>query len=277
MGKRASPGVGHNAGSELPKQADFRFHLAMEVLDQEEMAKIRERRKKHRKGAEGKGIVVEDLDRLYKMKDLTPDEVLHWFKRQWNALGSLFSDLNEQFNLFAPKPSAPEERAAFEHAGFMAGIQGKPAVAPPNMVGDNLQKWMKGHGEGAAFRVEAERQRLEEISQALDNADKGIVTDGTGKRTGRVKKTEADKVRQQAQEDFKADNPGSPATEEEMKEALANKASDAEGGEQGDFSEASEEELAAQTGRPAAAAAASEKMSQSQKAASRREAAGVSS
>ena len=175
---RASSGIGHNSGAEPSTPEDFRRALAIEILDQEEMAKIREKRKVNRKAAEGKRVLLPVLDNVYKHKDDTEDEIVIWFKNQLHGFSALFTDLGKQFGMFDAKPEATEVRGAARHHGFMAGITGKPNTAPPGTSGDRLQMWMEGWHEGHEARSDGEKEKLEIMRQALANADAGKVTDG---------------------------------------------------------------------------------------------------
>lgn len=206
---RKSPGVGHNSDGALQsKPARIRHHLAIKVLDQEEMDKLRERIKAHSKAAQGDHIPAEDLTRLFKMMGMTATEVEIWMRRQWHVFAAFFTDLGDQFDIFAPKPAASEVRAAYRHHGMMAGIKGEACEPPPTLAGDERQQWIEGHHEGTTARDGAEKTRMEEIVKALDNADKGVVTDGTTKpkRQSKADK-EAEALRAQQAADFKADNP----------------------------------------------------------------------
>jgi hypothetical protein len=166
MAGKKSPGVGRNEGANLPDQAAVRAALAMEILDQEKMADLRELRKRHRKGAEKHGIVLKDLDDLYKMKDMSDEEVVTWFKRKFNTLGAVFQKMTEQFDLFAPRKGAPERIAAFRHQGMMAGLAGKDPVPPPGLAGDESNEWLEGHKEGHSARAEAWAAQQEEAAAA---------------------------------------------------------------------------------------------------------------
>ena len=97
---RKSPGVGRE-GDNLGSQAAYRNALAVEILDKEKIAEATEIRKRHRKGHEKHGVVLADLDDLYKMKDMAFSEIVVWFKRKFNALSAVF-DLGTQFELFTP-------------------------------------------------------------------------------------------------------------------------------------------------------------------------------
>lgn len=158
---RKSPGVGRD-GDNLGDPAAYRNALAMEVLDKERIAAATELRKRHRKGYEKHGVVLADLDDLYKMKDFTDEEIITWFKRKFNALGAVFQKVAEQFDLFAPKKGAPERIAAFRHQGMMAGISGKDAAPPPGLAADESNEWMEGHREGHSARALAWAEQQEE-------------------------------------------------------------------------------------------------------------------
>lgn len=208
MVKRASPGVGHN----LPEPADFRKALAVEILDQEEAKKLREKRKANRKAAEGKNVNLSDLDATYQHRDDTFEEIVVFIKRRLHGFAAVWTDLFEQFDLLAPKAEAPEVRGAIYHAGLMAGVTGKPNIPPPGMVGDALQKWQLGYNEGAQARDEAEKEKLAIWQKAIDNANAGKVTDGkTGeavdeKSTKPKRSPKAQATADQAAKDFAEDN-----------------------------------------------------------------------
>lgn len=198
---RRSPGVGDNSGE--VDEGKVRHYLAVEILDQEAMETVRARRKRNRKLAEA-FVPLADLDALYKMKDEPPASIILFFKRRLSVFSSFFTEL-KQFDLFQPRPNAPEVRAAFHHAGLMAGLQDKANQPPPGCAGDDLQQWQAGYSEGTEARDGASKANADFLAGALKNAEAGIVTDGTVKGN-------ANKVGAQAAADFKADNPDVAAT-----------------------------------------------------------------
>lgn len=269
--KRASSGVGH--GANFAEPSAILAALATEVLQKEKMDELREQRKRSRKRAEANGVVLADLDLLFKKRDEPLSEIEGWFRRQFATLGAFFTDLPAQFDLFAPKPAAPERRAAFRHAGKMAGLKGEDGTPPPNLEGDELNQWMDGHAEGADARSNAHHDI---IQAALENAANGQATDGTtGEATGaadqpikrgrgRPKKAEA--VAAQAAADFAADQ-AAERGETEMDTALTDEKVGTVGEDEpdpdepapgvevvgvaiADNFELSAAEIAAQTGRP---------------------------
>ncbi|MBU0801417.1 MAG: hypothetical protein KKA05_10520 [Alphaproteobacteria bacterium] len=265
-GKR-SPGVGHNSGAPLAKKENILRALAIEILDKERIQELQEVRKLHRKSAEGQSIVLEDLDRLHKMKDMSGAEIEIWFRRQWNTMGSFFSALFEQYELFAPKAGAPEVEAANRHLGQMAGLTGKPGTPPPQLVGRDQQIWLEGYGDGLAHRnagkallEEEDADRMSILKRALDNAEAGVVTDGTagseGAPAGKPKpltkaQEKAKAAAAQAKADFERDNPGVPIPGADALPGENTKpTAPADDTPKDDF-EATEEELAGQTGRKA--------------------------
>lgn len=179
----------------------YRHALAMQALLGAEKDKMRERHKRIRKSIEAKGVILKDIDEAYRMKDMSDDEVIMWFKRKAASLGALFTGIVEQFDIFAPKANPTDRKLAFRHIGLMAGLDGKPATAPPNLAGADLNDWLEGHAEGAESR---EAANADFLAAAMENAEKGIVTDGTVKGA----KAKAKTVGAQAAADFKADNPG---------------------------------------------------------------------
>ena len=201
--KRASPAINKNLPNG-PSPEDVLSALAMEILDQEAALAIRERRKAHRKEYELKGITLPELDRLYKLKDDPISEVEAWFRRQWNTLGAYFKELPAQMDLFTPRAD-PESVAAHRHTGKMQGLQGKPAEAPDGLVGEPLQEFIAGWQEGHEARAGAEQTLADVLAAALDNAEKGIVTDGTGGKRLTKKELKAREVALRASSDFTED------------------------------------------------------------------------
>jgi len=195
---KSSPGVGRNDVDPPPPETYLRA-LGMVTLMAEEKKKMGERHKRLRKTIEGYGVALGDVDEMFRMKDSSEEEMISWFKRKAASFGALFSGITEQFDIFAPKPNPTDRKLAFAHIGKMSGLKGEPAKAPPNLAGADLTDWLAGHAEGARARDQANADFL---AAALDNAEKGVVTDGTGKP-----KTKAEKVGEQAKADFKADNP----------------------------------------------------------------------
>lgn len=206
---RASPGVGHNGN--LPEHGEIRAAMALEILFQEEKKKLNEKHKRARKGLEGKGIILAKLDDQVKRRDDTEQEVEQRFRTDWHYAGATHPGLSEQFDLFLPKKSAPEKRAALFHIGLMAALQGKEQTIVPTWSDDDRNQYLEGYGEGTAKR---EAARLGAFAEALANP--GQVIDGT---TGKVsagkgpdKKAKAAKeaaaVGEQARADFNAEPPG---------------------------------------------------------------------
>lgn len=178
MGKRASPGVGHNGDGPSPEAMNL--SLAVEILDQEAMAEIRERRKRHRATSEGRGVQLNMLDMVFKRKDDSPQDIEKMFREMWGHFSAYFSDLGQQYDLFTPKPAAPQLQAAYRHQGLMAALKGEDAAPPPLLVGDDLQKWQDGFNEGAAARKNAKKTIADELAEALRLAKAGRVVDATG-------------------------------------------------------------------------------------------------
>lgn len=200
-GKRASPGIGrqgHNSG--LPSHADVRAALAIEMIFAEEAKKLRERHKRARKRIEGMGVRLDDLSFLKALEGKTGSEVVEEFKRHWHLVGAIHEDKHEQLDIFAPKPSAPEIRAAHYTMGLLRGLKGEELEIPPMVVGDDRQQMIDGHNEGMARRQAA----WDEIGRA-----DGQPVDGTGKKPS-GKKADAEKVNEQAAGDFAKDQGEDP-------------------------------------------------------------------
>ena len=202
--KRASPALNRTDLTNGPSPQDILAALAMEVLDQEAMVTLRERRKAHRKAYELKGGTLQELDRAFKMTDQPVSEIKAWFRRNFAVLGAVFPDLVTQYDLFTVK-AEPETKAAHRHVGKMAGLTGKAPECPDSLVGEPLQEWMAGWQEGHEARAGAEQTLADVLAAALDNAEKGIVTDGTGGKRLTKKELKAREVALRASSDFTED------------------------------------------------------------------------
>lgn len=165
---RKSPGVGRQ-GDNLASQAAYRAALAVEILDKEKIAAANEIRKRHRKGHEKNGVVLADLDDLYKMRDMAFSEIVIWFKRKFNALGAVF-DLGTQFDLFTPTKAGKLDLAAFRQAGMMAGLHHKDRDPPPGLAGEEMNVWLAGYDEGYEARLAAWQAQQEEEAEARAKA-----------------------------------------------------------------------------------------------------------
>lgn len=211
MGKKSSSGIGHNG--DLPSQGAFRVALATEIIFDEHKKVLRERHKRARKGYEKNGIVLSDVDFLFKHKDDTEAEIENLFRRMWNAAGSHFGALAQQFDLFTQKATG-ERKAAFKHKGLMAGLKLEDNTPPGNLLPDEQNEWLEGYNEGRDARDEGDREFLATMAEALDNAAAGKVTDG---RTGKAIEPDAPKApkpsaaaaktAKKAASDFAKDNP----------------------------------------------------------------------
>jgi hypothetical protein len=198
--KRSSPATGRDSNG--PSEEAILKALATEVMDQEVMAEVKERRKRNRKRAEADGVSLAHLDKVYKMRDEPASEVEKFFRLQWQHFSAFFTDLAEQLDLFVPKLSV-ERRSAHRHVGKMAGLTGKPGKAPDGLTPDEVNMWMDGWHDGDWAREASKDASLEAMKEALENADKGIVTDGTkGRKNGKAKE-----VAMKAADDFYDDNP----------------------------------------------------------------------
>lgn len=203
MAKSRKPaGVGHN--SQLADPNDIQTALARQLMLDKELDDLKERHKRIRKGFEQSGVSLARLDKWKKLVDKPVADIEREFREDFHYAGVAFPDLGEQFNLFAPKAEAPERRAAFYHKGRMAALKGDEPTPPPGISGDDLQRWQSGYNDHLPFYQKAKSEQAEFMAKALENAENGIVTDGTG--TAEEKKTRA--VRQQARKDFAEDNPG---------------------------------------------------------------------
>ena len=245
---RKSPGVGRdtNSGDNLTDEA-IEIALATEVLDQENMAAARERRKRNRKRAEGNGVPLAELDDLYKRRDDTVADVLAFFKLKFRVLSAHFKALKpRQADLF---DMDVDHKGAIAHLGMMAGMKGEKALPPPTYQGEEIKVWMDAHEVGATRRSEAADAILESAQ-----ANPGKPVDAT---SGAVTKATAASVREQAAKDFEEDNAGSkpPDTTKDGVERIAGmpkmgELADGTALVGEDFVEASPEELAQQTSRP---------------------------
>jgi hypothetical protein len=209
--------IGGNSG--LADHGHINNALAMEILDQEELDEVKERRKKHRKGYEMNGVTLADLDDLYRHRDDPIQDVVAMIKRKMHYLGTVFKPLRAQVDMFMQASESPEMQNAAFHAGRMAGLKGADASPPSNVVGEDLQLWLEGQQEGADARAAAKKLRKDEaralsdnLAQALKNGENGLVTDGTGKAGPGVpgidpnRDPTAVKVGEKAAADFMADN-----------------------------------------------------------------------
>ena len=197
-GKRASPGVGRGIGdnSGLPSHNDVRAALAIEMIFAEKEKKLREEKKRARKKIEGMGIPLSALSFLKEAQDMTASELEQHFRMNWHLAGAIHSDVHEQLDIFAPKPSAPERRAAHYTMGLLQGLKGAELEVPPMVAGDDRQQMIDGHNEGMARRKAA--------WDALAQGDE--VVDGTGKKPS----GKAAKVGEEAAKDFAKDQGEDP-------------------------------------------------------------------
>lgn len=206
---RKSPGIGHNG--DLADPAAIRKALAVEILDQELADKLRERRKKHRKAAEGQTVNLAQLDALFRKRKDPITTILSDIKATMHYAGAIFAPLKKQFDLFIEGSASVENQHAAHQAGLFAGLNGESPKPPPNLAGEDIQLWMEGHALGAGSRNEAEKEakaeekadsdRLKAMAEALAS-EPGTVIDGTGKGDPVAQ------VRAQAAADFNSDNPG---------------------------------------------------------------------
>jgi len=199
MPKRKSPATGRDGNG--PSSDDILKALATEIIDQQAMTEIKERRKRNRKRAEADGVALAHLDKLYKMRDEPASEIEKFFRLQWQHFSAFFSDLAEQLDLFVPRLSTPRA-TAHRHVGKMAGLKGEKDTPPDGYSGDEIQQWMEGYQEGWEARSQAQEDTMEALKEALNNAEAGKVTDGTGKGKRSAK---AKAVAMQAAADFEAD------------------------------------------------------------------------
>lgn len=203
---RKSPGVGR--GENLAGDDAILKALAVEVLDQEAAAKVKEMRKRHRSGAEKNGISLGDLDMLYKRREDPVQTILGDIKRMIHYMGAIFKPVRTQYDMFVTASESIDTQHAAALAGRMAGITGKPPRPPPNLVGEDAQIWLDSHSTAAKARREAEGERKAEekaladtLAAALKADANGEVIDGTGKGDNVVQ------IRAQATADFAKDNP----------------------------------------------------------------------
>ena len=201
---RRSPAVGR--GENLASHDAIRKALAMEILDQERLDREKEFRKRHRAGAEKSGVNLSKLDMLFKRREDQPNDILADIKSTMHYLGAVILPLRKQYDMFVTASESVEAQNAAWRAGEMAGLNGKPAQPPANLVGEDAQLWLEGHGIAAKVRAEVERERkAEEKAEAeriaAEKAEAGAAIDGTNKGST------ASQVRAQAAADFAKDNP----------------------------------------------------------------------
>jgi hypothetical protein len=198
--KKASPGVGvgHNSGAAQTDPRDMMRALAVYILDEEEAAKLREKRKLHSKAAQGKNVSAEDVKFMFSIKDLTGSELEQQLNRMILRISAVNPDLGQQLDLYVPKATTVQ-KAAYRQTGMMAAIKGVPFQAPPGLSGDSLQELTDGYNIGAEYRQAAEDERLEEMKKAIAKAE-------AEKKADKPVSEPAAKVAEKAQKDFVADN-----------------------------------------------------------------------
>jgi hypothetical protein len=218
MPRRASPSVGH--GENTPDASAYLKALALEVGMQKRKDDLREKHKRVRAAIEGSGVVLKDLDTLYKKRNDSPEEIEGWLRRQFAAFSSLFVGLR-RYDFLTERDQA-DRMDSRRMAGRLAGIvtdDEESAKPPAGLIEDELQAWTEGFQEGAAARSAAEPVLADILAEALKNADEGKVTDGTGKtpvgrglsKAARAR-AQVEMVRSQAEADFEADKPTSDET-----------------------------------------------------------------
>lgn len=197
---KKSPGTGR--GENLTSDEAILKALAVEILDQERLDREKEFRKRHRKAAEANGVVLPDLDALYKRREDPVSDILADMKRRMHYFGAFFKPIRQQFDMFVTASESIEAQNAAAMAGRLAGLNGKPATPPPNLTGEDAQIWLEAHGLATKARAAAEKERKEEEKKDADErkAEQAPV-DGTGKGSA------AAQVRAQAAADFAKDNP----------------------------------------------------------------------
>lgn len=193
--KRAHPGIGHNGPP--PSHADIRKAMAIDLIFEEKEKALREEKKRAMKRVEGMGVRKDDLIFIKSLKDKTGTEMVEAFKRHWHLAGAIYEEQHEQLDIFAPKPSAPEVRAANFTMGLMKGLKGEELEISPAIVGDDRQQMINGFNEGKAKR---EAARLEVLGEALQNAEEGKVTNGTGKAADVNKQAAGDFAKDQGED-----------------------------------------------------------------------------
>lgn len=199
------------------RKAVWLRHQAIAVLDKEKADALAKIRKKHRKNAELAGVQLGVLDWTLKTLELPVGEIRKFFTERLEALS--FNGINVGTKVVEKIIGDMTEDRTYE--GQLAGIAGKPASPPANLTPNERQTWLQGHAEGCKARDEA--------GAALDEEEAAFAE----ARANRV----ADASTEAAQE-LGGDGYGD---------------GDAEG--DGEGFEASEDELAAQTGRPSTQAA----------------------
>lgn len=147
MVKKASPGVA-GIGDNGPAQADIRIALATDLLFDAKKKDLNEHHKRARSGFGEKGIGIEQLKWLKTMKDMAPSEIIAEFTSKWHFIGAVFQELPGQMDLFTAKGSDPKIKAAHYTMGMLAGLQNKPLIIPPAIVGDDRNEMIKGHADG---------------------------------------------------------------------------------------------------------------------------------
>lgn len=250
---RASPGVGHNSG-ELPDQATYRMGLALYVLMQEETKRMKERHKRlTKRQIEGKSMAVEDIKLMFAKKDDSLTDIVHFIKRKMHSLGAMLG-VKFQLDFFAPDPETSE---AIRFKAMLAGCAGDPCQPPATLNPEERNLYIEGHSWGADARKSAQKEMADEFTKGEDGdfSEPALTSRAKGKAKAKA-------VGLQAAADFAADNPGAPTPEEQQLDIVdaANAAA-----ETPPFTEATAAELEQQKPR----------LSQSEKAAAKREAAKV--
>lgn len=198
MAKPPTGKIGHNSGQTLPDQKHYRTGLALYVrMDEEKKAMAQRHKRLKKRLIEGAGVAVEDVDRMFKMKDAPQSEVESWLKRQIHALGAVFG-LRPQGDLFSGDPIVLD---AIRFRGLNAGIEGKDGVPPPTLDTNEKKAWMEGWHDGIDARKGVITEMQKEFDEGGDDADHS---------EGALQTRAAAAVGAQAAADFAKDNPGVP-------------------------------------------------------------------
>lgn len=194
------------------EQAVYLKHQAIAILDAEKAEELKKIRKRHRKDAELAGVPLGDMDWAIKTMGMPVGEIRKFFTEKLKLLG--FNGVNIGKDVVEKMIGDQSEDRTYE--GRLAGMQGKACSPPANFTPNERQTWIAGWHEGDRARQEAQAESEAEEAAAREAA------------AARRPDESTDAAQNLGGDDYGGDD-------------------DAAGR---DVFEASEEELAAQTGRP---------------------------
>lgn len=153
------------------KRTIFHKHLAIHILLDEQIKILQKRQAANLKAADQVGIPGKKIKPTHKLAKLAPSEIAKHYAEEFELLQFQGIDVGAQFNIFGGVDATnPKRGPDFYGAGLFAALDGKDGTPPRNLKGPEQQRWLEGWNDGVAARILGQ-EHLENAEAILNGAN----------------------------------------------------------------------------------------------------------